>query len=154
MKLTEIPFVAKSKMPTPAVDQGTYAFFDTENGDRMTFVKNVAGASVFFTLPDGSVGTYEIGVTAYQLGGQPNATSLTKNFSRIDICAGDNDSIKMPEAIAGYPEYLVVNNTANIIEIFPNEGNAFEGLANNASLLIEVGGSLRLFCFENGVWHY
>lgn len=49
-KIQIVPYVAQSEMPCPAKDEGTYMFFDTENSNKLTFVKNVNGASVFFLL--------------------------------------------------------------------------------------------------------
>lgn len=48
--LKTIPYCAKSTMPSPATDEGMYVFFDTENSNALTLIKNTSGASTVYCL--------------------------------------------------------------------------------------------------------
>ncbi|OGS72427.1 MAG: hypothetical protein A3F91_12345 [Flavobacteria bacterium RIFCSPLOWO2_12_FULL_35_11] len=93
-------------------------------------------------------------VTAYAGGGQANAYQLTKDKSRIDICATDSDSVKMMSAVIDSTEKEVINNSSKDVNLFPAIGENFLGLAINTPITLAAGTRIRLFVFENGTFTY
>jgi hypothetical protein len=74
------------------------------------------------------------GLTAFSGGGQASATSLPASISRVTTVAVANDSVKLP-ASAGLTglTILVINATANSMNVYPATGEAIDNLGANAA---------------------
>lgn len=98
-------------------------------------------------------GSYQSAITAFAGGGQASATALTKARNRVDTVATTNDSCKLLTAVAG-TEQEVFNNGANDLNLYPQTGENFLGLAANTPILVVAGSIQRVFCYATGVWTY
>lgn len=93
------------------------------------------------------------GIIAFAGGGQASATSLTATYNFIDTVATIGDSIKALSATANAFQYIQ-NNGANELNIYPQSGQLFKGLAANAPIAISAGGQLSIACATAGTWRY
>lgn len=99
------------------------------------------------------VGFYgtRIGNTAYAGGGQANATQLRNEYERIDTVATAADSVKLRAATKGL-RHVVVNTAANAVDIYPQTGDNFLGLADNISVSLSGTQHAEFICFVDGTW--
>jgi hypothetical protein len=91
--------------------------------------------------------------TAFATGGQVGATVLNKNYSNVNICASNHDSVKAETALAGMTRF-VKNSTVNICDFYPAVGDIFDfgGLLINQPIELGSGESVAYYCVVNGTW--
>lgn len=95
------------------------------------------------------------GVTALAGGGQPGSPAVTALEVFVDTVASANDSIQVLAAIKGNKQ-IIHNHGANSLNIFPINGGTdkFIGLAANAALQLDAGGTVAIVCCANGTYRY
>src|SRR5438132_10902314 len=73
-------------------------------------------------------------IAAFATGGQTSATLLPASISRVTTVGSVNDSVKLP-ASAGLIglTILVINATANSMNVYPATGEAIDNLGANAA---------------------
>ena len=97
---------------------------------------------------DGIILGGDSAVTAFNGGGQANATLLVNQFNTVSVCVAPADSIKLPVCKAGNM-FAVVNATANSCNIYPAAGQQIMALGVDAPQAIAAG---EVFIFgSNGV---
>lgn len=84
---------------------------------------------------------------------QGTATALTSDVNIITTStAGTGLGVVMPGATSG--KYaVVVNRSANAINLYPASGHAFDGLAANTPISVPVNGFLEMFGSSSTQWH-
>lgn len=91
-------------------------------------------------------------ITAFAGGGQASATQITKDINRISVCATNGDSVKLPVSLAGM-EIFIANDGAANCNIFPETGEAIDGLAVNASYELKtIAKNVKFICVQAGSW--
>src|SRR3990172_148771 len=95
--------------------------------------------------------TSQTGIVAHAGGGQADATQLTAAYNRVDTITSDGDSVKVGFAVVN-ARYVVQNNGANALDVFPMPGDHFLGQADNTAFSVAAGNMLVVFCFTNGEW--
>ena len=90
-----------------------------------------------------------IGITASTTQTQGNG-ALTDAINEIAVCANDNDTVTMPEAVAGR-EVTVINNGANTLQVFPASGDDL-GAGVDISRALEVNETAKLVAYDNINW--
>jgi hypothetical protein len=93
----------------------------------------------------------ETGITAYAGGGQANARALTAFDNEVTTVASANDSVKLLSAVK-HRRQTVRNDSVNDLDIYPQSGENFNGLAANAPYTLSGGGIVTFVCFTNGEW--
>ena len=91
------------------------------------------------------------GITAFDGGGQADATPLTSAFNRVTVVATADDSVRLPPAVVGASVY-VKNAGAESLDVFPSAGQAINALAADAAFAVASGASARFVCVAPGVW--
>lgn len=99
----------------------------------------------------GSTFTAQSGYSAYNPGGQANATLLTATSNRIDTASVNAASVKLQPLKNGDLPVKIVNNTAVDINIFPAVGELFLNQAINTPFLLASGNEVEFTCYNNGV---
>lgn len=98
----------------------------------------------------------EKGITAYSLGGQGMARSLTAVKNRVDTVPTMNASVHLYKAVGNTGQEVENNDTTtnNDLAVYPYFGDKFLGMATNAPYIIPSGTKLILFCYEaeDGTW--
>jgi hypothetical protein len=98
------------------------------------------------------VGSVTDGLTAFAGGGQSGATVLPSKVNRVTWVETSGDSVKLPVSVAG-AEVIVINAGSNPMAVFPQTGDAINGLAANASVL-QMANSLVIYaCATAGAWY-
>jgi hypothetical protein len=90
-------------------------------------------------------------ITAHAGGGQANATELTAHDNEVTTVATSNDSVKLLAATQ-HLRQTVRNTSANDLDIYPQSGENFNGLAANAPYTLSGGGIVTFVCFTSGEW--
>jgi len=81
---------------------------------------------------------------------QTDATLLTKDINIVTTADASNKGVKLPVAIAGY-KITIKNDTAQILNVYPNTGATIGALAVNAPGTLAVGASLEYICSQSAV---
>lgn len=92
------------------------------------------------------------GITAFAGGGQGSATQLTAQTNRVTTVASRGDSVKLPVSAPGL-EIIVINTGANPLAVFPSTGDAINGQAANASVVIPPNAIDIFACPIAGQWY-
>lgn len=127
----------------------------------MTQLRVVTGPNSPSTLFSGPASALQIeswllepisdGLTALAGGGQTGATQITGMTARVSTVATAGDSVMLPQAIAGL-EIMVINDSANAMNVFPFLGDSIDKVAVNAAVS-HMGQSLVIYtCSQNGAW--
>lgn len=92
-------------------------------------------------------------ITAFATGGQVGAYQLTAAISRISVCATNADSVKLPPSknCVGQ-EFLVINDGAANLAVFPEGTATIDGGAPSASVTVTAGRRSILICIAVGLW--
>lgn len=114
-----------------------------------------------FGLPSGIGGAVEDvergyrsavnGLTAHAGGGQASATALTAAVNVVGTVATAADSVKLPAAKKG-ATMIVVNASANSMNVFPATGETIDGAAVNTAKAVAGGKSTMFVCAVDGAW--
>lgn len=94
---------------------------ETQFGDLMDSIPNL--------VDDGLSWDKDLSITAYAGGGQANAYELSCRANRIQVCASDHDSVKLPACTAGYIFNVYnINGFTKILDIYPPSGGIILGV--------------------------
>jgi hypothetical protein len=63
---------------------------------------------------------------------------IISGINEVSVCANDNDTITLPDAVAGM-SVTVINNGANILQIFPYTDDSIDAGAADASTTLAAG---------------
>jgi hypothetical protein len=91
-------------------------------------------------------------LTALAGGGQ-TAPAVTKHVNRFTTVATIADSTRLPQAVAGVAPVIIINATANSMNVFPSTGDAINNGAANAALAVAAQKTAIFFCAVNGTWN-
>jgi len=114
------------------------------------FTCNTDGVYVFRHI----IGSYlsDTTITAFAGGGQANATQLNKEYNKVTVVATTGDSVKLKAAKRGVRQIIVNADTAEAMDVFPQSGDNYEGLAVNLAVSLTFGASMEAFCFVDNEW--
>lgn len=95
----------------------------------------------------------EDAITAFAGGGQASAYQLNAAQSRVSVCVTNGDSVKLPRSSQCVgKEFVIVNDGAANLAIFPFETATIDGGAANASVTLTAGRRLLVWCIASGAW--
>jgi len=89
--------------------------------------------------------------TALAGGGQAGATLLTSQIAKVGTVATAGDSVLLPLSTPGH-ERIVVNATANSMNVFPQTGDTINALSANAAFAMAAGKTAHFYCPAAGQW--
>jgi len=107
---------------------------------------------VWLYRPIISVYTAASTITAYAGGGQANATQLNSEYNKVTVVGTNGDSVKLRAAIKGLRMVVVNADAAQNMDVYPQTGDNFEGLAANTAKSIPFGEQKEFFCFADAEW--
>lgn len=90
-------------------------------------------------------------IAAHAGGGQANAYQLTKKINKVKTCASDDDSIKLPESVAGM-ECVIWNNVNKYLRVFPYLGEYVGTRSVNVAAGLDYNDIMYLHCYVSGKW--
>ncbi len=93
-------------------------------------------------------------IVAFATGGQANAVQLVSEHNKIDTVATATDSVRMPDARAGLSIWVNNDAAVNSLDVFPNFGDNFKGLAADVETPTAAQGFIKLFCYVDGEWTF
>ena len=97
--------------------------------------------------------SYEDGITAKAGGVQANAYQLSAVKSRVSVCVTNADSVKLPRSSVNVGgEFLVINDGAADLAVFPFDTATIDGGAASAKVTITAGKRSWFFCVASGAW--
>lgn len=91
-------------------------------------------------------------LTAFAGGGQASATQLAKAINRVTIVATAGDSVKLPVSAAGMG-VVVINASANAMDVFPSSGQAINALAADTAISVAANKTIKFYCAVTGTWN-
>jgi hypothetical protein len=91
--------------------------------------------------------------TAHAGGGQADATELVASENLVHTVASSLDSVKVIDATVNTRQ-TVRNEGANTLNIYPQSGDNFVGLAADMPIPLAVGASITFVCFTDGEYQY
>lgn len=113
------------------------------------------GETALATLTAGTYPTtVNAAVTAAAGGTQAKGTQLSGTAANITVCATDNDSVRLPLAIAGIT-YDLVNNGAKSAQVFGAGTDTINGVATATGVAQAAGKAGHYFCTKTapgGTW--
>lgn len=110
---------------------------------------NPLGTSKKLTITNQRKAILRLGeFTAYATGGQANATPLTAYKNNIITVVTTGDSVKLLPALEGVTQ-RVKNSGTNAMDLYPNTGDNFEGLAANIAISINAGQAIEFSCYSD-----
>lgn len=92
-----------------------------------------------------------IGVTASTTQTQAGGTSLTSSMNFVETVANENDAVKLFSAANG-EQISIINEGANILQIFPSAGDDL-GNGVNASTTLELHEEITFWGKDATTWH-
>ncbi len=97
--------------------------------------------------------SYEDTITAKAGGGQANAYQLSAAKSRVSVCVTNADSVKLPKSkfFVG-SEFVVINDGAANLAVFPFDTATIDGGAASASVTITAAKRAIFYCVADGKW--
>lgn len=111
---------------------------------------NGGALTSWFNTPQTS---YQDSITARAGGGQANAVQLTAVKSRVSVCATAADSVKLPRTSLNQgTEYLVINDGAADLAVFPFDTATIDGGAASASVTVGAGKRASFWSVATGKW--
>jgi hypothetical protein len=81
---------------------------------------------------------------------QTDATLLTKDINIVLTADASNTGVKLPVAVAGY-KIIIKNDTAQILNVYPNTGAIIGSLTINTPGTLAVGASLEYICSQSAI---
>lgn len=92
-------------------------------------------------------------ITAKAGGGQTNATQISAAQTRVSVCATNGDSVKLPRSSQSVgKEYLIINDGAANLAVFPFGSSTIDGGAGAASVTLTAGRRAFFWCLADGSW--
>ena len=124
-----------------------------DNADDIAIKIDVTTEKVNFTA-DTSTGGYSIksvtaGITAANPGNQTDG-ALTTDINEVSTVGADNDAVTLPSAATGM-EVFIINNGANILEIWPFTDDDLGAGANTATTLA-AGANVTFVAYNAVNW--
>lgn len=119
----------------------------------------IVAAAGNFTIGGLLIESTSSGITAGVTRTQAGATQLVLQDSRIDVstapAAGTvlGDGVRLMTAAPGI-DAVVVNNTLNIIMLYPNGSDQINGLGAGVGCPLPPGDVASLECIGTGIWHF
>lgn len=92
------------------------------------------------------------GLTAFATGGQASATPVTTGTARFTTVATAGDSAVLMLAAPGLA-ITVINNGAQIMNLFPAVGDQINNLGANIAFAIPAGAAADFYSTLAGTWH-
>lgn len=83
---------------------------------------------------------------------QTTAANLTKDINNITSVTVNNSGVALPSAIPGM-DILVLNNGANILNVFPKNNTKINSLATNAAYTLSSGDKGRFVAITATQWY-
>lgn len=96
--------------------------------------------------------SFSEGLTAFAGGGQGSATQIVNGTARFTTVATAGDSAKLMTAAPGLA-ITVINNGAQIMNLFPATGEQINNLGANIAFAIPSGAAADFYCTLAGTWH-
>ena len=90
------------------------------------------------------------GITAFDTGGQTNATALTTSINEISTVGTAGDSVKLPTASAGLKIYII-NNGANACDVFPDVSDDL-GVGVDTAISLLAGETVTYIAYDDTNW--
>lgn len=97
------------------------------------------------------VGTVATGLTAHAGGTKAAALALTASVNRVTVCATANDSVLLPEALAGR-QVAVFNDGAASMRVFGQGTDTIDGAATGTGVPLANAKRALFICVADGVW--
>lgn len=92
-------------------------------------------------------------ISAHAGGGQVLATPITKKLTVVSTVTTAADSVLMPSATGGGGSpYVVCNQGAQSMDVFPTSGQAFNKLAADTQIAVASGKNIVFHDIAAGVW--
>jgi hypothetical protein len=118
---------------------------------------NTAGSATFsnLTLTALMFASFTSAVTPFSGGGQSSATALTTMFNNVSSSVASSapfDSVKLEAATAG-TWCVVLNSSANNIEVYPAGTDAINAFAASAGVIQVPTSVVIYFCTTTGTWN-
>ncbi len=93
-------------------------------------------------------------ITALAGGGQTNATALMRHkINRVTVVATAADSVMLPKADVLGGTLIVINATANSMNVYPFLGDNINALGANAAFAVAAGKSVLFVSPVAGTWY-
>lgn len=93
-------------------------------------------------------------ITAFAGGGQTNATALQRHkMNRVTTVATIADSVMLPKADILGGTVIVINASANSMNVFPFLADSINALGANAAFAVAAGKSVLFACPVAGTWY-
>lgn len=93
----------------------------------------------------------QAGITAHAGGEQADAVLITADVAEISICATLNDSVKLPDAVAGLV-ILITNHGAEAANVFPNTDDDINKAGANTAKSLGVNASMLCSAYDDTNW--
>ena len=89
------------------------------------------------------------GITAVNPGGQGDG-ALTTDINEVSTCGAGSDAVTLPTAVAGL-EIFIINNGAQILEIWPANGDNL-GAGVNTATTLAAGANVTFISYNSTNW--
>lgn len=117
----------------------------------------IAAAAKSVAAGDGSAPA--TGITAGTTRTQAGATVLTAGMNRVDTSTAPSagstlgDGVALPAAVGGQ-QVVVINNTANPIQVYPNGSDTLNGVAGATGVPLAPGDVAFIMSAGAGTWNF
>ena len=91
-------------------------------------------------------------ITAYNSGGQANATLLNSQTNRITTAASPGASVKLPPSVPGL-ELVVINHAANSIQVYGSGTDTVNDVATATGVSHMPNSMVIYTCVTAGAWY-
>lgn len=91
-------------------------------------------------------------IVAFAGGGQASATLLTTELNRVTTVATVGDSVKLPATATAGLTIVVINNTANAMQVFGSGTDTIDGVATATGVSQMPGSTVIYSCPAVGLW--
>lgn len=122
---------------------GSAGFTFDETKSDITVQGNIFAQSYF-------VFTIQAGIAANG-SAQGNATALTKQFNEVTT-VNSGEGVRLPSDKAG-SSILIVNTSANTLNVYPAAGAKINALANNIAVTQSANSRVQYFATANNQWY-
>jgi hypothetical protein len=85
-------------------------------------------------------------------GGVGSALALTRRINNVTTVATTADSVALPQAKGGR-EYVIINNGANSMNIYPDTGEEINAGGNDGPFALAAGDIGRFYCVNADNWY-
>ena len=148
-KITQFEKEQKIKeIATPAGNPAAGYVFEYIKADGNRYRKDNAGNE---TLANVGLIESEDGLIADVAQTQADGTPITKEYSRFGTVANTDDAATLPEATKN-KRFVIMNDGANSMGLFPAIDDNFEGLAADVKTDIVSASLQEMICLIDGEW--